>query len=604
MAEDCRYRTNYDRPSHHPHAAPRRHQQVIIHQCRGGQEEVVVAVEEEDRPDIPSWVVALYRLITTGDFCQPGGRTSQADRRGRQKRIIMLQNSATTCDMSDDHDDDNSILSLSQNNDEIVAMGRHLVRVDDELPLSPPIRPRPVAMRACTTIVTPPLIQRPRLPSHGSSSLTLSCRTNDSSIAARHRRHSQKDLPTPEQIWYPLITTTMTTTTTTPLTIPYWSDDDDNSITKSQNDDDDESLDLSESDASREDTNDDDTTTIIMTDGLAKLVDDDQLLLFTTAVPPPVLRPHDRNLSYCSSSSEQDSEEESTTTQATYDDDKAADDEERDDTALDQDGPEKREMVGAPGGDWTLDWLTGNSSAAADPLVSSTDIAGAAAGAVQDHSNEPAYLPIYPVPPSASTSMAASIFAAGWCAVFYDDLKPLRINQELLLDIMPSNICYLQLLSGGMLQLTSAVDGEERKTVLVSPQSVDSSNLKLLSKRIGHCLVLETTTTMSTAAYKNHLQTQQTLFVLPIRLPGSFRADMTDYFAGQRNEPPSIPSLDLFFPPSHNNDNDHQQQQQQQQQQYYPPNPQHEAAIHLSFALDAALRLDAAMTRRCRQRPR
>jgi hypothetical protein len=99
MAEDCRCQTNHDRPSHHPHTAPRRHQQVIIHQCCGGQgqEEVVVAEEEEDRPDIPSWVVALYRLITTGDFCKPG-KTSQADRRDRQKRIILLQNSATTCD--------------------------------------------------------------------------------------------------------------------------------------------------------------------------------------------------------------------------------------------------------------------------------------------------------------------------------------------------------------------------------------------------------------------------------------------------------------------------------------------------------------------------
>jgi hypothetical protein len=195
----------------------------------------------------------------------------------------------------------------------------------------------------------------------------------------------------------------------------------------------------------------------------------------------------------------------------------------------------------------------------------------------QDHCNEPAYLPIYPVPPAASAApTAATIFSAGWCAVFYD-LKPLRINEELVLDITTSNICFLQILCGGMLQLTSAVDGD-RKTVLISPQS-SSSKIKLLSKRIGYCLVLETTAS-------TELNALQTLFVLPISLPGSFREEMTDYFDEKRSMPPVMPSLDLFFSPSRD------------AQRQYAPNPQHEAAIHLSFAMDAAMKLDEATRRR------
>ena len=152
------------------------------------------------------------------------------------------------------------------------------------------------------------------------------------------------------------------------------------------------------------------------------------------------------------------------------------------------------------------------------------------------------FLLLLPVPPAAAVSTLASVFTAGWATVYWDR-NELQSEES----ISTNHLYFIQLLSGGILQLTPYAPNQS--SVLVTPSkkwSIDTVN-----SQVGHCLsfaVAASTTNQSHA------------FLVPVHV---------------KHNQVVLPKV--------------------------ASNYQHDACIHLRFAMDAALTMDAVLRSRRRQ---
>ena len=174
------------------------------------------------------------------------------------------------------------------------------------------------------------------------------------------------------------------------------------------------------------------------------------------------------------------------------------------------------------------------------------------------------YLPLHPIPRAARASAAVSVFAVGWAAVFWESPihKVTRYSSIEVPTVGPENLYYIHLLTGGILQLTTS-SGE---IALVTPKN--RWKVQLVSRRAGHCLVVGAAASTTKA---------RKVYILPVHLPSSPDTPTTT----------TTSSEDICFAPFGN--------ETSAKQQPYAPNQQHDAVIHMRFALEAALRMDVAL---------
>ena len=202
------------------------------------------------------------------------------------------------------------------------------------------------------------------------------------------------------------------------------------------------------------------------------------------------------------------------------------------------------------------------------------------------------YLPIHPVPRLSLFSAKATVLSAGWAAVFWESpiaKLPTRYSIEVP-KMGPENLFYIQLLTGGMLQLTPLVDAEQ-KMILMTPKSVsphgdkgDSWRVPLVSRRAGHCLVMEAMA--STIKDKEH-----NIYILPVNIP-SERLTQLSHETHENIGDTSIEE-DIFFAPF--GPGGGTDSVDGESPQPYAPYHQHDAVMHLRFAMEAALSMDAAL---------
>ena len=203
--------------------------------------------------------------------------------------------------------------------------------------------------------------------------------------------------------------------------------------------------------------------------------------------------------------------------------------------------------------DWTLDWLL---QAAPEPPISSLH---------EQHT----YLPVSPVPPAAALSAVASIFTAGWMAVLSD---PTTIPRR-------RHVQFVQLLSGGVLQLATT----NNSTVLMRPQA---PRVEMISPPTGHCLVLD-------AASSARANDPTTVYLLPVHLPPETLDSCCAAAAASAMKVRTEDKDDDDSAEDTKSSSEDDDLLDMYPDLPYAPHPQHDAVMHLRFALDSALALDA-----------
>ena len=206
------------------------------------------------------------------------------------------------------------------------------------------------------------------------------------------------------------------------------------------------------------------------------------------------------------------------------------------------------------------------------------------------------YLPGLPIPDAATVTAVASIFTAGWTAVFWEspiDTVSSKVGNEVP-NVTLDNLYFIQLLPGGMLQLTPAVnEGTMGKTILVMPkcQTVSGGggqwSVQLVSRRAGHCLVI------AIAASTGSSKQQRELYLLPVHLPPAYRSQMPNNSMQVSTELTKSSNgnnnmSNLLFAPFQDVDS-----KKKGPSLLFAPNHQHDAALYLRFAMDSALTADA-----------
>lgn len=203
--------------------------------------------------------------------------------------------------------------------------------------------------------------------------------------------------------------------------------------------------------------------------------------------------------------------------------------------------------------------------------------------------NPASYLPSLPIPDAAAASLVASVFTAGWTAVFWKSPTGPGHSSNDVPNVTLDKLYFIQLLSGGMLQLTPAVEGATHKTILVMPKcrTVQGGGgewkVQLVSRRAGHCLAVDITA--STGSSKQ----QREIYILPVHLPHSYRSRMPK---------PACESEqsvgEMLFTPFRASDT--------QEGPLFAPSHQHDAVLHLRFAMEAAMSMD--LSRQRQRKPR
>jgi len=209
------------------------------------------------------------------------------------------------------------------------------------------------------------------------------------------------------------------------------------------------------------------------------------------------------------------------------------------------------------------------------------DVKPASSGAEQEvHYNPASYLPSLPIPDAAAASLVASIFTAGWTAVFWQSpTRPGQSSNEVP-NVTLDKLYFIQLLSGGMLQLTRAVEGAKHKTILVMPKcrTVQGGGgewkVQLLSRRAGHCLAIDITASTGSA------KQQREIYILPVHLPPSYTRLMLKPACESEQ---SLAGEMIFTPFRASNT---------QKGPLFAPSHQHDAVLHLRFAMEAAMSMD------------
>lgn len=203
------------------------------------------------------------------------------------------------------------------------------------------------------------------------------------------------------------------------------------------------------------------------------------------------------------------------------------------------------------------------------------------------------YLPVAPVPQAAAQGGGDSekgdvVFTCGWAAVLRsDEFSAVRAanyesdddNAEgasVLPTIQKSAIHYVQLLRSGHLQLVSLEKQEQQQPQKVKIES-STMRLEYVSKRVGHCLVLQG-------------EASQTIALLPVNLPASYlAAAAAGAAAGNRKRRAAPPR---FFAPFGGDGDD--KEEGDGGGRCYAPHAQHAAIMHVRFGMDAALRAAVA----------
>lgn len=169
-----------------------------------------------------------------------------------------------------------------------------------------------------------------------------------------------------------------------------------------------------------------------------------------------------------------------------------------------------------------------------------------------------AYLPVEPVPPRAAPH---AVFAGGWVAAFWEDMGRCCSDGDAASSVpavTAQSLYYIQLLEGGTLQLTPAVGGTNAMPVAL-PLTCDSScwNVVPVSHRAG-CFV-----------------SLPSVDLLPVNVPARYLEKLLQGRTAAKNN---------FFVHGGGEANENTGGDA------YAPQAQHDAVMHLRFAMDAALR--------------
>lgn len=217
-------------------------------------------------------------------------------------------------------------------------------------------------------------------------------------------------------------------------------------------------------------------------------------------------------------------------------------------------------------------------------------------GGKNDYPFDPSsYLPTMPVPQGASVSSVASVFTVGWVAVFWQ--LPSECMNKTFANPVPNvsieNLYFVQLLSGGILQLTPPMEQTTRKTILVMPKCKhvqgEGRNWKveLVSHRAGYCLAVNIDASTGSSEQQNEL------YLLPVHLPLSSRNLIATNPGPQSNIPEH-----LLFSPFRTAAQDEKNEADcclSSPLALFAPNHQHESTLHLRFAMEAALTADVTL---------
>jgi hypothetical protein len=189
----------------------------------------------------------------------------------------------------------------------------------------------------------------------------------------------------------------------------------------------------------------------------------------------------------------------------------------------------------------------------------SSSCASAAASLLTD----PCYLPVEPLPPQqqhVADAAPHALFSGGWAAVFWDYNQLCSDEEDAVPHVTAEALYYIQLVEGGtLLRLTPAVACKKAAMVEV-PLTRDSRWIVVpVSNRAGCCLSLQSP--------------ENNIFILPVHLPARYLEKVVlrqavkelrnDFFVSAGDEE------EIFT--------------------VYAPQAQHDAIMHLRFAMDTAL---------------
>jgi len=251
--------------------------------------------------------------------------------------------------------------------------------------------------------------------------------------------------------------------------------------------------------------------------------------------------------------------------------------------------------------DWSKEWKENKISFPANevtPVVmpSDEDNKKQDKGGMNDYQFDPSsYLPTIPVPQSASVCSVASVFTVGWVAVFW------RLPSECMNKsgaypvpkVTIENLYFVQLLSGGVLQLTPPMEQTTRKTILVMPKCKHVQDegrnwkVELVSCRAGYSLAVNIEASTGSSGQ------QKELYLLPVHLPLSSRNLITTNQGSKSN----IPEHMLFSPfrNAAQGGKSAADRCHSSPLALFAPNHQHESTLHLRFAMEAALTADVTL---------
>jgi len=236
-----------------------------------------------------------------------------------------------------------------------------------------------------------------------------------------------------------------------------------------------------------------------------------------------------------------------------------------------------KETVALPSSDlWVQSWVSPHTNGDDDSFIGEDDDNDSIV-IIDDEEEEASpsddaglsFLPTTPAPKAAAHDDGV-VFTCGWAAVLLNnDLSAVHAanydsdddieGASVLPTIQKSAIHYVQLLQTGHLQLVSLENQEQQQAQKVKIES-STMRLEYVSKRVGHCLVLQG-------------EEFQSIALLPVNLPASYLTNV-----GKSKRRAQAPPR--FFAPFSD----------KEEEDRYAPYAQHAAIMHIRFGMDAALR--------------